>query len=209
LPTPQSELAAYLSSIEWVVLTGFIAVLGWPLEKIRMVPLLMFFGTFLVAMSYMIHARIESKFDTIPARLLVAFLASIVILLIAAKLVSLSGRLPRPLPRIAPEFVLPRAALLGLVGSGALAPFAGWPRFTAIALAAAIALLFAMQGLATAHVLVARIPARPLILGAGYAMIFVVEPWTFLGFAVLGLIDMALSLRARSLARSAVRPPAK
>ena len=66
-----------------------------------------------------------------------------------------------------------------------------------------------MQGLATAHVLVARIPARPLILGAGYAMIFVVEPWTFLGFAVLGLIDMALSLRARSLARSAVRPPAK
>jgi glycosyltransferase involved in cell wall biosynthesis len=74
-PTPQSELAAYLSSIEWVVLTGFIAVLGWPLEKIRMVPLLMFLGTFLVALSYMIHARIEAKFDTVPARLLVAFLA--------------------------------------------------------------------------------------------------------------------------------------
>lgn len=74
-PTPQSELAAYLSSIEFVVLTGFIAVLGWPLEKLRMVPLLMFLGTFLVALSYMIHARIEAKFDTIPARLLVAFLA--------------------------------------------------------------------------------------------------------------------------------------
>jgi GT2 family glycosyltransferase len=74
-PTPQSELAAYLSSIEWVVLTGFIAVLGWPLEKIRMVPMLMFFGTFLVALSYMIHARIEPKFDTIAARLLVTFLA--------------------------------------------------------------------------------------------------------------------------------------
>ena len=74
-PTPQSELAAYLSSVEWVVLTAFIAVLGWPLEKIRMVPLLMFLGTFLVALSYMIHARIEPKFDTIRARLLVAFLA--------------------------------------------------------------------------------------------------------------------------------------
>ena len=74
-PTPHSELAAYLGSIEWVVLTGFIAVLGWPLEKLRMVPLLMFLGTFLVALSYMIHARIEAKFDTIPARLLVAFLA--------------------------------------------------------------------------------------------------------------------------------------
>jgi glycosyltransferase involved in cell wall biosynthesis len=74
-PTPQSELAAYLSSIEWVVLTIFMAVLGWPLEKPRMVPLLMFLGTFLVALSYMIHARIEPRFDTVRARLLVAFLA--------------------------------------------------------------------------------------------------------------------------------------
>jgi len=74
-PTPQSELAAYLSSIEWVVLTIFIGILGWPLEKLRMVPLAMFLGTFLVALSYMIHARIEAKFDNVPARLLVAFLA--------------------------------------------------------------------------------------------------------------------------------------
>jgi len=35
----------------------------------------MFGGTFLVALSYMIHARIEPKHDTIRARLLVAFLA--------------------------------------------------------------------------------------------------------------------------------------
>jgi hypothetical protein len=74
-PVPQSELAAYLSSLEWVALTAFVAVLGWPLEKLRMVPLAMFLGTFLVALSYMLHARIEPKFDTIPARLLVAFLA--------------------------------------------------------------------------------------------------------------------------------------
>jgi GT2 family glycosyltransferase len=74
-PVQQSELAAYLSSLEWVALTAFVAVLGWPLEKLRMVPLAMFLGTFLVALSYMLHARIEPKFDTIPARLLVAFLA--------------------------------------------------------------------------------------------------------------------------------------
>jgi glycosyltransferase involved in cell wall biosynthesis len=74
---PQSELAAYLSSLEWVALTAFVAVLGWPLERLRMVPLAMFLGTFLVALSYMLQARIEPKFDTIPARLLVAFLAFI------------------------------------------------------------------------------------------------------------------------------------
>jgi hypothetical protein len=41
-------------------------------------------------------------------------LLPLVILLVAAKLVSLSGRLPRPLPHVAREFVLPRATLIGL-----------------------------------------------------------------------------------------------
>ncbi len=74
-PTPQSDVAAYLSSIEWVALTSFVFVLAIPFEKLRIVPYLMFGGTFLVALSYMMHARIEPKFDTIRARLLVAFLA--------------------------------------------------------------------------------------------------------------------------------------
>jgi hypothetical protein len=74
-PTPQSEVAAYLSSIEWVVLTGFVFLLSIGLPDLRIVPYLMFGGTFLVALSYMIHARLEARFDTIPARLLVAGLA--------------------------------------------------------------------------------------------------------------------------------------
>lgn len=74
-PTPQSEVAAYLSSIEWVVLTGFVFVLSIGVPDLRIVPYLMFGGTFLVALSYMIHARLEARFDTIPARLLVAVLA--------------------------------------------------------------------------------------------------------------------------------------
>lgn len=74
-PTPQSAIAAYLSSIEWLVLAGFIAVLSFAFPILRIVPYLMFGGTFLVALSYMIHAKIEPKLDTIRARLLVAFLA--------------------------------------------------------------------------------------------------------------------------------------
>lgn len=74
-PTPQSDIAAYLSSIEWVALTLFVFIMSIPFEKLRIVPYLMFGGTFLVALSYMMHARIEPKFDTIRARLLVAFLA--------------------------------------------------------------------------------------------------------------------------------------
>jgi hypothetical protein len=74
-PTPQSDIAAYLSSIEWFVLTAFIFLISVVLPPLRIVPYLMFGGTFLVALSYMMHARIELKFDTIRARLLVAFLA--------------------------------------------------------------------------------------------------------------------------------------
>ncbi len=74
-PTPRSEVADYVSSIEWFALTIFIFALSIPLPVLRIVPYLMLGATFLVALSYMIHARLEAKFDTIPARILVTALA--------------------------------------------------------------------------------------------------------------------------------------
>ena len=74
-PTPQSEIATYLSSIEWFALTVFLFGLGIFLPALRIVPYLMFGGTLCVALSYMVRARIEPKFDTVPARLLVMCLA--------------------------------------------------------------------------------------------------------------------------------------
>jgi glycosyltransferase involved in cell wall biosynthesis len=72
---PQSEIATYLSSVEWFASTIFLFGLGvfWP--ALRIVPYLMFGGTLAVALSYMVRARIEPKFDTVHARLLVMFLA--------------------------------------------------------------------------------------------------------------------------------------
>ena len=136
----------------------------------------------------------------VPSSAAASALVTLIILLIAAKLVSLSGRLPRPLPRIAREFVLPRITFLGFVVTAVLAVIPGWSRFLAIALAASLTLLLALQGLATAHILVARFPARPIILGIGYAMLVIAEPWMLIGLAFLGLAEMILSLRARSLA---------
>ncbi|MFL6589106.1 MAG: glycosyltransferase [Chthoniobacterales bacterium] len=74
-PTPQSEVAAYLSSIEWFALTIFLFGLGIFLPGLRILPYLMFGGTLCVAISYMLRARIEPRFDTVAARLLVTFLA--------------------------------------------------------------------------------------------------------------------------------------
>jgi glycosyltransferase involved in cell wall biosynthesis len=74
-PTPQSDIAAYVSSIEWVTLTVCMFVLSLAFPALTVVPYGMFGSTFLVALSYMMHAKIEPKFDTVFARLLVAFLA--------------------------------------------------------------------------------------------------------------------------------------
>ncbi|MEP6603809.1 MAG: glycosyltransferase [Spartobacteria bacterium] len=74
-PTPQSEVAAYLSSIEWFALAVFLFGLGIFLPGLRIVPYLMFGGTLCVALSYMLRARIEPRFDTVHARLLVMLLA--------------------------------------------------------------------------------------------------------------------------------------
>src|SRR5260370_8587252 len=74
-PTPQSEVAAYLSSIEWFALAIFLFGVGVFVPPLRIVPYLMLGVTLCVALSYMVRARIEPRFDTIHSRLLVMFLA--------------------------------------------------------------------------------------------------------------------------------------
>lgn len=74
-PTPRSEVANYLSSLEWVVLTAVVFVFSIAFPPLRIVPYLMIGGTLVVALSYMLHARLEPQFDSVRARLLVAFLA--------------------------------------------------------------------------------------------------------------------------------------
>src|SRR5947199_10250780 len=72
-PAPQSDVAAYLSSIEWFALTIFLFGLGIFLPALRIVPYFMLGGTLCVALSYMVRASIEPKFDTVAAPLVVMF----------------------------------------------------------------------------------------------------------------------------------------
>jgi hypothetical protein len=68
-------VAAYLSSVEWFALTVFLFGVGIFVPPLRIIPYLMFGGTLCVALSYMVRARIEPRFDTVHARLLVMVLA--------------------------------------------------------------------------------------------------------------------------------------
>src|SRR5260221_3001310 len=72
-----SPFAALLSSLEWLAVTLLIFFLSMPapLAALRLIPLIMFGLTLAVGLGYMAQARIETKFDSIPARLLLLYLA--------------------------------------------------------------------------------------------------------------------------------------
>ncbi|MDD5262477.1 MAG: glycosyltransferase [Methylacidiphilales bacterium] len=72
---PEAFWKAIVGSLQWNIATLFILVLSMQFEVLRVVPLLMFGATLLSALSYMGRAHIEPKFDTIPSRLLLLYLA--------------------------------------------------------------------------------------------------------------------------------------
>jgi len=73
-PKRYNPWAGLLSSLEWLGVTLFIFFLSIPLPGLRLIPLIMFGLTLIVGLSYMAQARIETKYDSIPARLLLLYL---------------------------------------------------------------------------------------------------------------------------------------
>jgi glycosyltransferase involved in cell wall biosynthesis len=74
-PRRYSPLPALISSLEWLTVTLFIFFLSIPLAWLRLIPLVMFGLTLAVGLSYMAQARIETKYDSVRARLLLLYLA--------------------------------------------------------------------------------------------------------------------------------------
>jgi glycosyltransferase involved in cell wall biosynthesis len=74
-PKRYSPWAGLLSSLEWLGVTLFVLFLSIPLPGLRLIPLIMFGLTLLVGLVYMAQARIETKYDSVPARLLLLYLS--------------------------------------------------------------------------------------------------------------------------------------
>jgi len=74
-PKRYSPFSALLSSLEWLAVTLFVFFLSIPLAWLRLIPLVMFGLTLAVGLAYMSQARIEAKYDSIRARLLLLYLA--------------------------------------------------------------------------------------------------------------------------------------
>lgn len=74
-PRRESEWAGLVSSLEWVLVTLFILLVAFFVPELRIVPLIMFGLTLVVAVSWMVRARVEPKHDSLPGRLLLLYLA--------------------------------------------------------------------------------------------------------------------------------------
>jgi hypothetical protein len=131
---------------------------------------------------------------------------SVFLVWLAARVVLKSGRFPRPWPELA-WTTLPMGAL-GLLLAGIAAGIA-LPGFLGLAgrtLAAAMTMAYCLQGLGVIHVVTKGIAGRTGILAAAYVVFFLLPGWPQLLYALIGIADPFLGLRAKRAARGG--PPA-
>ncbi|AWN41818.1 DUF2232 domain-containing protein [Methylobacterium durans] len=119
----------------------------------------------------------------------------------AARIVQVSGRLPRPWPDI-PSTVMPRA-VLGLLGASVLLGFLpGYAGVLGTALAGSLSAAFALQGLAAFHDRSRGRAGRPALLFGLYLVLFVTQGIALFALTLFGIADTALNLRRAGAARS-------
>ncbi|UDL95237.1 YybS family protein [Lichenihabitans sp. PAMC28606] len=153
-----------------------------------------------------------SEFAGLVVRILpLAMAASSFIMLmlnlwLAGRISEISHRLIRPWPSVPDGLMLPRWAP-ALVLLGVLPLFAdGLIGIGAATVAASFATAFALQGLATAHVLTRGFTARRAILAAIYVVTAMIMPWPLIALTLIGLVDCLFSLRFRRTPTSHSNP---
>lgn len=127
----------------------------------------------------------------------------------AMRIVAISGRLPRP-PLDVPSLRMPGAALLALAGGILLALAPGYAGMAGVAVTGAVAMAFAVQGLAFLHDVTRGRRGRGLVLFLTYVLTLTLGQALLPLLALTGMADTATSLR-RSLidrtGRGPGRPP--
>ncbi|KMO40089.1 membrane protein [Methylobacterium variabile] len=111
-----------------------------------------------------------------------------------ARVVQVSGRLPRPWPDI-PATAMPRRALWGLAIGGALTVAPGYAGAFGVALLGALAAALALQGLAAIHDRSRGRPGRtPLLVGL-YVVVFLTQGLALAALSLFGLFDVVSGRR--------------
>lgn len=107
-----------------------------------------------------------------------------------------SGRLARPWPELA-AIRLPRAMPLAFAVAIALTFLPGYPGLMASGFASAFLFAFLLVGLAILHSVTQGMGARPMILGAVYASLVFLNPFSSLVVATIGLAEPVSPLKRK------------
>lgn len=142
----------------------------------------------------------RAEFAGALARVVPAFAANGLALLLtfylwaAARIVKISGRLPRPWPDI-PATAMPRATLGALAVAVLMSFGPGYVGVLGVALVGAFCAAFALQGLAAFHDRSRGRPGRGLMLFGMYLILFVTQGIALVALTLFGLADTALDRR--------------
>jgi hypothetical protein len=130
-----------------------------------------------------------------PAAAVFSTITSLFNLWLAARIVKISGRLPRPWPDL-PSMTLPpvSAGLLAAALAGSFLP--DLIGVLSGALAASLLMAFAVLGFAVLHAITRGMGSRTIILAGLYA-ITLVFGWPVVAMSMLGLTELLLDIRAR------------
>lgn len=125
---------------------------------------------------------------------------------LAAKVVSVSKRLPRPWPPM-PELAMPRSALLAPALAFVLVQFDGFIGALGYAIFGAFVMAFTLQGLAAIHERTQGKPGRGFILAGLYVLLFLTQGVMIAALSLFGLADTIFGLRRRFGGNRPNQPP--
>ena len=140
-----------------------------------------------------------------PGAAALATVTNVINLWLAARIVKISGRLPRPWPDLSQIQFPPSApVLLALAVAGSFLP--SLLGTICGILAASFLMAYAVLGFAVLHAITRGASGRGLILSAVYVIVLILG-WPVVVMALLGLADTAFGLRQRFAARRGLPPP--
>lgn len=140
-----------------------------------------------------------------PAAAVLATVTNLLNLWLAARVVKSSGRLARPWPQLS-SMSFPPLIAAALAVAIVLSFLDGMLGIVGGVVAASLLLAYGVLGFAVLHAITQGMSARPFVLTITYAGVLLFG-WPMLALCLLGLVDMAMGLRARVSAKHG--PPAR
>lgn len=138
-----------------------------------------------------------------PVAASMIFVAFLLNLWLAGRIVQLSNLLTRPWPDIAHEFRVPRLLGLAFAAASMLCLLSGVAGVIASIATAVLAILFALQGLCVVHDLSRGSKFRTALLCGLYVALALLMPWPLIIFTLVGLIEAGFCLRDRKATAAA------